>query len=65
MDTDMDRLKRVADALGDVRLYDKHNTGEFVAMRLRDSLADHPGFDAQAVDAKLLELARAALAAAG
>lgn len=65
MDIDMDRLKRAAAALGDVRLYDKHHTGELVTMRLRDSLADHPGFDAQAVDAKLLELARAALDAAG
>jgi len=65
MNTDMDRLKRVAVALGEVRLYDKHNTGEFVTMRLRDSLGDHPGFDARAVDAKLLELAQAALDAAG
>ncbi len=62
---DQDRLKRVADALGDVRLYEKHRTGELVTMRLRDSLADHPGYDAGAVDAKLRELAKAALEAAG
>ena len=61
---DNHRLKRVADALGDVRLYDKHHTGELVSMRLRDSLADHPGYDAAAVDAKLMELAKAALDAA-
>ncbi|SMH58567.1 hypothetical protein [Azospirillum agricola] len=62
---DRERLKRIAKALGDVRLYDKHHTGELVAMRLRDSLADHPGYDAEAVEAKLLELAKAALEAAG
>lgn len=61
---DRNRLKRVADALGDVRLYEKHHTGELVTMRLRDSLADHPGYDAAAVDAKLLELAQVALKAA-
>lgn len=61
---DQGTLKRVADALGDVRLYEKHHTGELVTMRLRDSLADHPGYDAAAVDAKLLELAKAALEAA-
>ncbi|OYD83280.1 MULTISPECIES: hypothetical protein [Azospirillum] len=61
---DRDTLKRVADAIGDVHLYDKHHTGEFVAMRLRDSLADSPGYDRAAVDDKLMELARAALDAA-
>ncbi|MCG5239043.1 hypothetical protein [Azospirillum doebereinerae] len=60
-----ERLKRVADALGDVRLYEKHHTGELVTMRLRDSLADNPGYDAEEVEAKLLELAKAALEAAG
>ena len=61
---DRDTLKRVADAIGDVHLYDKHHTGEFVAMRLRDSLADTPGYDRAAVEDKLMELARAALDAA-
>lgn len=60
---DRDHLKRVADALGDVHLYDKHHTGEFIAMRLRDSLADLPGFDPAGVEDKLMELARAALEA--
>lgn len=61
---DRDRLKRVAKALGDVHLYDKHHTGEFIAMRLRDSLADNPGYDAADVEDKLMELARVALTAA-
>ena len=61
---DRDKIKRVADALGDVHLYDKHHTGEFIAMRLRDSLADNPGYDAAAVEDKLMELARTALQAA-
>ncbi|HYG88499.1 MAG TPA: hypothetical protein VD978_19830 [Azospirillum sp.] len=61
----MDRghLKRIADALGDVHLYRKHHTGEFIAMRLRDSLADLPGFDPAAVEDKLMELARTAIEA--
>lgn len=59
-----DRLHRVAKALGDVRLYDKHHTGELISMRLRDSLADNPGFDKEEVDKTLLELARVALEAA-
>ncbi|WP_245593547.1 hypothetical protein [Azospirillum halopraeferens] len=62
---DRDMLKRVAAALGDVPLYDKHHTGEFIRMRLRDSLADTPGFDAAAVDHALMEMARVALEAAG
>jgi hypothetical protein len=61
---DRDKVKRVADALGDVHLYDKHHTGEFIAMRLRDSLADNPGYDAAAVEDKLIELAKVALKAA-
>ncbi|WP_448208095.1 hypothetical protein [Azospirillum sp. sgz302134] len=61
---DRDKLKRVASALGDVHLYDKHHTGELIAMRLRDSLADSPGFDAAAVEDKLMELAKVALEAA-
>ena len=61
---DRGRVKRVAKALGDVHLYAKHHTGEFIAMRLRDSLADNPGYDAEAVQDKLMELARAALTAA-
>ena len=66
MTTQWDRntLKRVADAIGDVHLYDKHHTGEFIAMRLRDSLADSPGYDQAAVDDKLMQLARIALDAA-
>ncbi|TWA65515.1 hypothetical protein FBZ84_10831 [Azospirillum baldaniorum] len=66
MTTQWDRntLKRVADAIGDVHLYDKHHTGEFIAMRLRDSLADSPGYDRATVDDKLMQLARIALDAA-
>ena len=60
---DRDLLKRVADALGDVRLYEKHHTGELIAMRLRDLLADLPGFDPAAVDGKLTDLAKAAVKA--
>ncbi|PGH53447.1 hypothetical protein CRT60_26545 [Azospirillum palustre] len=61
---DRDKLRRVAEALGDVRLYEKHHTGELITMRLRDSLADNPGYDAEEVDKTLLELARVALEAA-
>ncbi|PWC77587.1 hypothetical protein [Azospirillum sp. TSH64] len=61
---DRDKLRRVAKALGDVRLYEKHHTGELITMRLRDSLADNPGYDEEEVDKKLLELARVALEAA-
>ncbi|WP_042442940.1 hypothetical protein [Azospirillum sp. B510] len=61
---DRDRLNHVAKALGDVRLYEKHHTGELVTMRLRDSLADTPGYDAEEVERKLLDLARVALEAA-
>ena len=60
---DRDLLKRVAAALGDVRLYEKHHTGEMIAMRLRDLLADLPGFGPEEVDGKLTELARAAVKA--
>jgi len=57
---DRDHVKRIADALGDVRLYEKHHTGEFIAMRLRDALADLPGFGPEEVSDKLMELAKAA-----
>lgn len=60
---DRDLLKRVADALGDVRLYEKHHTGEMIAMRLRDLLTDLPGFGPDAVDDKLTDLAKAAVRA--
>ncbi len=60
---DRDQVKRVAAALGEVRLYDKHHTGELVAMRLRDSLADLPGYDPEAVEDKLMQLARTAIEA--
>ncbi|AWK87195.1 hypothetical protein [Azospirillum thermophilum] len=60
---DRDRLRRVAAALGDSHLYDKHHTGEFIAMRLSDSLADLPGFDAERVQDTLMRLAEAALRA--
>lgn len=60
---DRDLVTRVADALGDVRLYEKHHTGELIAMRLRDLLADLPGFGPEEVDGKLAELAKAAVAA--
>jgi len=53
----------VANALGDVRLYDKHHTGELIAMRLRDSLADLPGYGPAEVDDKLMQLARTAILA--
>ena len=62
---DRDQVKRVAEALGDVRLYEKHHTGELIAMRLRDLLADLPGFGPAEVDGKLAELAKAALRANG
>lgn len=60
---DRDQVKRIADALGEVRMYEKHHTGEMIAMRLRDVLGDLPGYGAAEVDGKLAELARAALRA--
>lgn len=60
---DRDLLSRVAAALGDVRLYEKHHTGELIAMRLRDLLTDLPGYGPAEVDGKLAELAKAAVAA--
>ncbi|MBP2312999.1 hypothetical protein [Azospirillum soli] len=60
---DRDKLKRVADALGEVHLYDKHHTGEMIAMRLRDSLADLPGYGPAEVEDKLMRLARVAIEA--
>lgn len=60
---DRDLLKRVAAALGDVRLYEKHHTGELIAMRLRDLLGDLPGFGPEEVDGKLADLAKAAVTA--
>ena len=62
---DRDLLARVANALGDVRLYEKHHTGELIAMRLRDLLADLPGFGPAEVDGKLADLAKAAVTACG
>lgn len=56
-------LRRMAEALGDTPVFDKHQTGEVLTIRLRDLLEDVRSFDPISVDDVLMELAKRAAAA--
>lgn len=56
-----ERVRIVAEALGDVAVFDKHQIGEVVTITLRGLLEDVRSFDPISVDEILQKMARRAL----
>jgi uncharacterized protein with von Willebrand factor type A (vWA) domain len=56
-----ERVKRIAEALGDVAVFDKHQIGEVVTITLRGLLEDVRSFDPISVEEVLDKMARRAI----
>jgi hypothetical protein len=59
-----EQIRRAAEALGEVAIFDKHQIGEVVTITLRGLLEDVRSFDPISIDEILEKLARRALEAA-